>query len=67
MTVRRIELVCYWDDRGAAKIELDTRGHYIIIPVDDAKLLAAMSNGNYPRVLQELRSALGESSHEHAE
>ena len=64
MTVRRIKLAGYWDDSGEIKAMLDTTGKYIIMSVDDAWLMAAMANGNYPRVLQELRAALGESSHE---
>ena len=67
MTIRRIELAGYWDDSGEVKAMLDTTGKYIIMSVDDARLMAAMANGSYPRVLQELRVALGESSHEHAE
>ena len=66
MTIRRIELSGYWDDSGEVRAMLDTTGKYIIMSVEDAWLMAAMANGSYPRVLQELRVALGESSHEHA-
>jgi hypothetical protein len=66
MTVRRIELVGRWDDDDHyVKTHVDTTGKFIIMPVADAEYLAAMANGNYPRVIQELRCALGESSHEH--
>jgi hypothetical protein len=63
MTIRRIELSGYWNDSGEVKIQLDTTGKYVIMTVKDAGWLAAI--GSYSRVLQELRSVLAESSHEH--
>ena len=59
MTIRRIELVGSWDDSDDyVKTHLDTTGKFIIIRVSDAEYLAAMADGNYPRVLRDLRCAL---------
>ena len=65
MTVRRIELVGYWDDSGEVKIQLDTTGNYIIMTVPDA--IRIVTGDTYLRVFQELEHALAEYSPSHEE
>ena len=56
MTIRRIELAGYWDDKGEVKIQLDTTGDYIIMTVPDAMRLATACR--CPEALLTLRSVL---------
>ena len=60
MTVRMIELVGYWDDKGQVKIQLDTTGDYVIMTREDALLLATACR--CPEVLLKLRSVLAVSA-----
>jgi hypothetical protein len=63
MTIRRIELSGYWDDKGEVKIQLDETGDYVIMSVPDAMRIS--TGDTLSRAFLELRSALRESSHEH--
>ena len=63
MTIRRIELAGYWDDRGEVKIQLDTTGDYIIMTVPDAIRIA--TGDMFSRAFLELRCVLAESAPEH--
>ena len=65
MTVRMIELVGYWDDKGEVKIQLDRTGKYVIMTRDDALLLATACR--CPEVLLKLRSVLAVSAPSHEE
>ena len=65
MTIRRIELAGYWDDKGEVKIQLDETGDYIIMTVPDAIRIA--TGDMYSRQFQELRLVLAESSPSHVE
>ena len=56
MTVRAIELVGHWDDKGEVKIQLDTTGEYVIMTRLDAMRLATACR--CPEVLLKLRSVL---------
>ena len=61
--IRRVELVYLWDETDLAnKIYKDTRGSYIIMPVNTAKRIIS---GNCPEALSELRCVLERSAHEH--